>query len=53
MILSVPKIKSAFSKTLEKMDKILEQMGIGGAREEEDISDDYSLQYIWFVIVKI
>ena len=46
MIMCVPKIKFLFSNTPEKMDKITKQMGVDGAREEEDISDDYSLQDI-------
>ena len=43
MILYVPNIESLFSKTLEKMDKITGQMEIDGARQEEDITADYSL----------
>ena len=35
MTLSVPNIKSFFSNTPEKMEEIMEQMDIGGAREEE------------------
>ena len=42
----VPKIKSFFYKTPEKMDEITEQTEIDGTREGEDISDDYSLQDI-------
>ena len=32
------------------MDKMTEQMEIDDAIEEEEISDDYSLQDIWLVI---
>ena len=46
MVLSVPKIKSFFSKTPEKMDKTTKQMEIDGAKEEEDIVADYSFQDI-------
>ena len=53
IILSVPRIKSLLSKTTEKMDKITEQMEVYGAREEEDIVADYSLQDIWFVMATI
>ena len=35
MNLSVPNIKSFFSNTPEKKEEIMEQMDIGGAREEE------------------
>ena len=35
------------------MDKIIEQMDIDGAREEEDIASDYYLQDIWLVMVTI
>ena len=51
MIMSVPKIKSFFSKTPEKMDEITEQIEIGGAREEENIAAGYSLQDISIVMV--
>ena len=51
MIMSVPKIKSFFSKTPEKMDEITEQIEIDGAREEENIAADYSLQDISIVMV--
>ena len=46
MVLSIPKIKSFFSKTPEKVDEITEQMDIDGSREEEDIVAGYSSQDI-------
>ena len=45
MTLSVPKIKSSFSKTPEKMEEIMEQMEIDDSREEHDNKEDLSLQY--------
>ena len=35
------------------MNRITEQIDIGGAREEEEIANDYFLQDIWLVMVII
>ena len=46
MIMYIPRIKSFFSKTQEKMEEIMKHMEIDGAREEADNVEDYTLQNI-------
>ena len=35
------------------MEDMTKQMYINGAREEEDSMEDYSLQYVWLLMVTI
>ena len=42
--ISIHNIIQFFSKTSDKMEEIMYKMEIDGARQEEDIMKDYSLQ---------
>ena len=46
MIMYIPRIKSFFSKTPEKMEEIMKHMEIEGTRKEADNVEDYTLQNI-------